>query len=255
MARKAAWEDLVSVAVAPYEKNRGTRSARLFAALLLIASVTFVAAYYLPLYRAHQKLGERWRELVESAQGLSARLTKSDLELKATAAQKDQLQAEHDALEAKTTSDAEQLERMRAVLAPKLDKLVKKGNAALLVRGRALFVVLDGALLFMPQKVDMFPAARALLCDVVKTSGAKSVTIADSLAPVATVPPAFAANYPSAWALSGARAAVAAQVLARACSFSTSELRATGNGGHDPLAELSATKFLGDHLELELALP
>ena len=253
MARKAAWEDLVEADLGPYAKPRGTRWGRVFTGLLLVACATFVAAYYLPLYRAHQKLGDQYRELGQRSQGLSDSVNQTKLELKTTTDQRDQLQAEHDQRESKQKASTAQLERVRLALSSKLDKFVKKGSVALVANTGALVVAFDSALLFAPQKVDLSPAAHTLLCDVVKTGEAKSVAVGSSLGDAGVVPQALVKLYPTPWALSAARAASVAQALEAECSLSASQISATGNGKHDPTAALlSSTKLPADRIELEL---
>lgn len=249
MARKAAWEDLADADLGPYGKSQGTRWGRVFGGLLFVAVATFVAAYYLPLYRSHQKLGEQYRELGQRAQGVSDTVTKLKLELKAASESRDQLQAEHDLRESAKKATSDQQERVRGALSAKLDKFVKKGNAALLASGGSLFVGLDSALLFVPQKLDLTPIGRALLCDVAKTSEAKAFTVRASLAPGSVIPPALAAAYPSSWALSAGRAAAVAQVLEQACAVPAAALSATGSGTQAPRAGL---KLTGDPVELEI---
>ena len=67
----------------PYGKSRGTRWGRVFAGLFFVAVATFVGAYYLPLYRAHQKLADQYRELGQRSQGMSETVSKLQVELKA----------------------------------------------------------------------------------------------------------------------------------------------------------------------------
>ncbi len=251
MARKAAWEDMADAELGPYAKSRGTRWGRVFTVLLLVACATFVAAYYLPLYRAHQKLADQYRELGQRSQGLSETVSKVQIELKAATEARDQLQAEHDLGESAKKSTGEQQDRARLALSSQLDKYLKKGNAALLVNAGTLLVAFDSARLFLPQKLELTPTGRALLCDVAKTSEAKALTVRASLAVGSVVPPALASSYPSPWALSAGRAAAVAQVLERVCSFPAAQLSATGNGNQQPLAGLQLT---GDPLELEVGL-
>ncbi len=235
----------------PYGQSRGTRWGRVFAGLFFVAVATFVGAYYLPLYRAHQKLADQYRELGQRSQSLSETVSKVQTELKATTEARDQLQAEHDLHESAKKSTSDQQERVRVALSAKLDKFLKKGNAALLVSAGSLFVAFDSALLFLPQKLDLTPTGRALLCDVAKTSEAKVLSVRASLAAGSVVPPALAVSYPSTWALSAGRAAAVAQNLEQACSFPAAQLSATGNGNQQPLADL---KLAGDPVELEVGL-
>jgi len=235
----------------PYGKSRGTRWGRVFAGVFFVAVATFVAAYYLPLYRAHQKLAEQYRELGQRSQSLSESVTKVQGELKAATESRDQLQAEHDLRESAQKSTGEQQERAKAALSSKLDKYLKKGNAALLVNAGSLIVGFDSALLFVPQKLDLSPTGRALLCEVAKTSEAKTLTVRASLAAGAVVPPALAGSFPNAWALSAARAAAVAQTLEQGCAFPAAQLTANGNGSRPALPAL---KLSGDPLELEIGL-
>lgn len=233
----------------PYGKSRGTRWGRVFGGLLFVAGATFIAAYYLPLYRAHQKLADQYRELGQRSQALSETVSRAQSELKLATAARDQLQAEHDLRENATKSSGDQQERVRVALAAKLDKFVKKGNAALLVNAGSLIVAFDSALLFLPQKLDLTPTGRALLCDVAKTSEAKALTVRSSMAAGSLVPPALAVSYPSPWALSAGRAAVVAQALEQACSFPAAQLSVMANGNQQPLVGL---KLNGDPMTLEV---
>jgi len=250
MARKAAWQDMADDAdLGPYGKPRATRWGRVFAGLLFVAVATFVAAYYLPLYRAHEKLAEQYRELGQRSQGLSESVTRVQGELKAAAETRDQLQAERDLRESGKKTTAEQQERAKVALSSKLDKYLKKGNAAVFVNAGSLIVAVDSALLFMPQKLELTPAGRALVCDVAKTSEAKALTVRASLAAGSVVPPALAPAYPSVWALSAGRAAAVAQALEHVCSLPAAQLSVVGNGNQPTPLKLSF-----DPVELEIGL-
>jgi len=232
----------------PYAKSRGTRWGRVFAGLLFVAVATFVAAYYLPLYRSHQKLAEQYRELGQRSQGMAETVSRLEGELKNVTSKRDELQGEHDQRAHASKTTDEQRDRARAALTSKLDKYLKKHNAALPVSTGALSVAFDSALLFFPQKLDLTPAGRALLCDVAKTSEAKAIAVRASLAADSVVPPALAGSYPSPWALTGARAAAVAQAL-QACGVAAAKLSATGNGNEPVVAGLELT---GDPLALEI---
>jgi chemotaxis protein MotB len=235
----------------PYAKTRGTRWGRVFAGLFFVAVGTFVAAYYLPLYRSHQRLADQYRELGQRSHGLSESVSRVQAELKQTSLARDQLQAEHDLRERAKTSTGEQQERAKVALSSKLDKYLKKGNAEILVSGGSLFVAFDSALLFLPQKLDVSPIGRALLCDVAKASEAKALTVRASLAAGSVVPPPLAMSYPSSWALSAGRAAAVAQTLEQGCSFPAAQLSAIGNGYQQPRAGRGLT---GEPVELEVGL-
>jgi len=256
MARKAAWEDLVETDLGPYAKSRGTNWARVFTALAFIAGATFVVAYYLPLHRAHQKLGEQYAELGQRAQGQAEAAAKTRTELQATTQQRDTLQAEHDQRESAKKSDSERQARVKAALDTKLDRFVKKGSITVVPSAESLIVAFDPALLFAPSKLDIHPGGRTLLCDVTRVAQPKSLTVRATLAEGAAVPAVFAKSFPNAWAFSAARAASVTQVLEEACSLTSAQLSALGNGQHDAFAAAlaSAAKLPADRVELELGL-
>ena len=251
MARKAAWEDLAEADLGPYAKSSNTRWGRVVFGLLLVAGATFVAAYYLPLYRAHQKLGDQYRELGQRAQSQSVSLAKVDAELKSTIAQRDRLQAERDQQNVAQNADVAQQERARAALSSKLDKFLKKGTVQVVSSGGSLLVAFSSALLFQPQRLDLAPTARALLCDVAKGAEAKSLIIRDTVADGSALSAPLAKSYPSPWAFSAARAAVVVQALEGGCAVPASRLSAVGQGKYDPFAAL--LKLPGERIELELS--
>lgn len=250
MARKAAWEDLADADMGPYARRRSTSWGRVFFGLLLIAAATFVAAYYVPLYRAHQRLGEQYRELGQRSQALSESVNKVQQELKSTTEQRDRLQAEHDQSASVKKADGERQERLRAALSSKLDRFLKKGSAAVVVHEGALVVAFDAALLFVPQKLDLNPTGRQLLCDALKAGEAKAVTVRAALAEGAAAPAALAKTYPSPWLLSAVRAAAVAQGLQDACAVPAAQLSATGVAS---LPALPGFKVSAERVDLELA--
>jgi chemotaxis protein MotB len=251
MARKAAWEEFADSDLGPYAKSRGTRWGRVFIGLLLVGAATFVAAYYLPLYRAHQKLDVQYRELAQKSQTLSDSVSRASAELTAAQHERDQLRAERDQKLSAQKDVASQQEGVRATLASKLDKLVKKNSVAIFANGSTLLVALDSALLFQPQRLDLAPAAHGVLCDVVKGSEAKALAVGASLAPGAAVPAALSKSYANPWTLSAARAAAIAQALTELCAFPGPQVSATGNADHDPFAaQLASSKLAADRIEL-----
>jgi len=231
----------------PYAKSGRTRWGRVFAGLLFVAIATFVAAYYLPLYRAHQKLAEQYRELAQRAQGLSESAGRTQRELATVTAARDELQLEHDQRTHAAKASDEQRDRVRAALTAKLDKYLKKHLAVVTANAGAVLVAFDSALLFFPQKLELTPAGRALACDVAKSSEAKVLAVRGSLAKGSVIAPPLSASYPNAWALGAARAAAVTQTL-QTCVPAV-QLSATAVGSEPALAGLELT---GDPLVLEL---
>ncbi len=240
MTRKAAWEDASDFG--PYGKSRGTSWGRVFVLVLLVGMGTFVAAYYLPLYRAQQKLGAQYRDLSQKSQSLSDALTKAQAAVKSVTEERDQLQAEHDKRESTKKTETDQLDHLRADLSTKLDKLVKKGSALVTGTG-SLIVALDAAALFTPQKLDLSVPGGAICCDIAKSAGSQSLHVSGWMAEDAPVPLPLVSSYGNPWALSSARAAAVAQSLEDKCSLAAAQITATGNGKHDPFqAQLASLK-------------
>src|SRR5450432_2962182 len=157
MARKAAWEDAADSDLGPYGKSSGTRWGRVLLGIVLVASATFVAAYYLPLYRAQQKLSAQYRDLNQRSLGLADATSKFQADLKGVTLERDQLRADRDRRDSGKQAERQKMEGLRADLSSKLDKFVKKGWVSLSVSGGSLWIALDDTLLFVPQQLDLNP--------------------------------------------------------------------------------------------------
>ena len=249
MARKAAWESASDLG--PYAKS-GTNWGRVFVLVLLVGMGTFVAAYYLPLYRAQQKLGEEYRDSTQKLQSLTDSATKTQAELKSVTAERDQLQTEHDARESAKKSATDQLGKLSSDLGTKLDKLVKKGSAIVVTNNGVGLVALDSAALFLPLKLDVSPAGKATLCDIAKSAGSLGLHVSASLADDATIPTPLEGSFGNPWSLSSARAAAVAQTLEEKCAVPATQLSATGNGKHKPHASELASLKAPERILLEL---
>jgi chemotaxis protein MotB len=251
MARKAAWQD-TDADLGPYRRS-GSSFGRVFVGLLVVGTATFVAAYYLPLYRAQQTLSAQYRELTQKLETAAQSVSQLQTELKTTTAQRDTLQAEHDQHASSKKSDTDKLDRVRGELSSKLDKFLKKGNAAVTTTGNSLLVALDDNLLFGAQKLELSAQGRALLCDIGTASGTFSIRASSSMAQDGAVPAALSANYASPWALTAARAAAVTQTLEEKCSFPAARMTATGNGKTDPFAALLASATVpAERVEIEI---
>jgi chemotaxis protein MotB len=255
MARKAAWEDLADSDLGPYAKPRGARWGRVLVGLLVVAAATFVAGYYVPLYRAQQRLGEEYRALSQQSQALTQSASAAQAALKTTTLERDQLRDQQDQKATANEAAANQRERARAALASKLDKLIKKNSAVVLATDSAVVVALDDAQLFLPQRLDLAPSAPALLCEIIKVAAAKSLDVNGVLAPGAPPATALSKSFPSPWSLSAARAGAVAGSVTGKCGFPAAQLSATGGADHDHFAAaLSGSKLAAEHVELVLGL-
>lgn len=224
----------------------------MFLLVLLIGMGTFVAAYYLPLYRAQQKLTEQYRDSTQKLQSATDSATKTQAELKSVTAERDQLQTEHDARESAKKSEGDKLGKLSSDLGAKLDKLVKKGSALVAASNGSELVALDSGALFLPLKLDVSPAGKATLCDIAKSAAGLNLHVSASLAEDATIPTALEGSFGNPWSLSAARAAAVAQALEEKCTVTTAQLSATGNGKHEPHASELASLKAPERIVIEL---
>lgn len=255
MARKAAWEELADDDLGPYRKARGWSFGRVLTGLLVVGAGTFVGAYYFPLYRAHQKLDQQYRELAARDRTVSDQASNAERALKSAVEQRDRLQAAQDQRDSLATTDAGKLERARGAVSRSLDKFVKKGNATVVAKSGVVLVAFDAALLFLPQRLDLAPVSHSLLCDTLKNSEANTVRVHSSLGDAWTAPSALAKIFPNVWSFSAARSAAVAQMLEGGCAFSATRISAIGDGKRDPwAAEFGGSAVPADRIELELSM-
>lgn len=237
------------------------RWVRVMPALLLVAAAAFVAAYYVPLHRAHVLLLEEQRKSNQRGKELEQTLSQVRGELQAKAAQIEKGEAERQQTEAAKRSGLDRVEQIKAELAGKLDKHVKKGVAGVAVAEGQAFVALSESAVFLPNTVDVSPQGQALLCQV---SGALSASgggqaplrVGAVSGPPASVPAPLQAAYPTPWELSAVRAATVTQTLQDKCAVAGARLSAVGHAEHDPAAAaLGETKLPPGRVELSVALP
>ena len=250
MARKAAWESASDLG--PYAKSSGTNWGRVLLLVLLVGAGTFVAAYYLPLYRAQQKLSEQYRDASQKLQTLSDSANKTQAELKSVTAERDQLQTEHDTRESAKKTESDKFAKLSSDLGVKLDKLVKKGSAVVATSSGAEVVALDTAALFLPAKLDVSPAGKITLCDIAKSASGFALHVGASMNEDATIPAPLEGSFGNPWSLSAARAAAVAQILEEKCAVPAAQLSAIGNGKHEPHASELASLKAPERIVLEL---
>lgn len=237
-----------------------SRWIRVVPALLLIGSATFVAAYYVPLRRAHMLLIQEQQRAHEKSSELEQTLSQVRGELQAKTAELDKLDAERQQAAAAKRSGLERVEQLKTEIAGKVDKHIKKGIAAVAVAEGRAFVALSESAVFLPGTVDVSPQGQGLLCQVASalsaSGGEAPLRVGAVSGPPAAVPPALHTAYPTPWELSAVRAATAAQTLQDKCSVPGARLSAVGHAVHDPAAAaLGDTKLPPGRVEISIALP
>ncbi|WP_437669191.1 hypothetical protein [Sorangium sp. So ce131] len=235
------------------------RWSRVLPALLLVGSATFVAAYYVPLRRAHLLLIAEQQTSSQKAKELEQTLSQVRGELDAKTAQVEKLEAERRQIEAARRSGLDRVEQLKTELSGKLDKQIKKGVAAIAVADGQAVVALPESAVFAPYKLDVSPQGQLLLCHVASALSAGNeapIRVGAVSGPPDQTPPVLLRDHPTPWSLSAARAASVAQVLEEKCAVKGARLSAVGHAGNDPAgAALAESKLPAGRVELAVALP
>jgi chemotaxis protein MotB len=226
MARTNAWDD---VDVGNFGRSRSGSWKTVLVLLMLIGMGTFVAAYYLPLYRAHAALTAQHRAMSGKAQSAAVALKQAQTDLAAAREKRDELERDRFQRESGKKSELSKLELVKASVTTKLEKYTSKGQAVVeLVDGR-LFVSLPESLVFTAHKAEVTARGKSVLCDVAKSTVQQQLRV-NSVAADASAPEEFK----SIWAYTSARSASVADTLAEACGIASSRLIAAGYGNVQP---------------------
>jgi chemotaxis protein MotB len=245
MARLPAWaeepEQNAFAARAP--GAGGSRFKRVLVGLTVVGVATFVAAYYLPLYRAHQSLTGEQRTLSQKIEGLEASLGTTKRELESVSREKSELAAERDKRDGAAKAGEEKVTSLKNDLVTKLEKTISKGGVSLAVSGESVIVgVADGAM-FVANKSDISPKGKALLCDVAKVAAGRKLALA-------FVSPEAPATSASIWEFTAGRAAAAAATLESKCGVSAQKLTAIGRGAQSSPEAMREFGKLPSRLEI-----
>ncbi len=244
---KSPWDD-DSVPSFARPKAGSTRWGRVFGGVAFVVIATFVGAYYLPLFRAHDTLSAEHRRLSEQSQTLQRSLNEVQAELKATKARRDELEQAEKEREAAKSGRSSELESLRSELKSKLERYAKKGQVELGSReGRTVLAVPDAAL-FPAGKLEVSHAGKQLLCDVAKAAGKKPLTVV-ALDASEQPAPALASKYSSVLEVRAARGAAVAETLSSKCDLEPSAVRVELGLGAPPLT-LDGAKVAPVRIEL-----
>jgi chemotaxis protein MotB len=226
--------------------------AGLLVGVALVACGTFIFAYYVPLYRAHQTLATSYGRTMQQIKTLEDTLTQAQATLKSEIAKNQTFEAEKRQREGATKSSAGELEPVKSSLAQKLDGPISKKQAALAIDGDRLVVALSSGALFSAGKLDVSGSGKALLCEIGKAAGQRALRVEGST-DESGVPMMLKPKYPNAWSLSASAAASVASTLEEKCSVEGKKLSASGFAGQKPLRKaLEGTKIGGLRIEIEI---
>ena len=174
MARHS-WE--TDADVAP-RRSGGNRVRRVFFGLLAIGVATFVAAYYVPLLRAHQALSRVSEESVAKADALEKKVQKLEKDLSAANSERDRLsQAE----QTRTSSSRDSKDRLASISSDMTNALKKPSSKGLVTIGAgqdAVRIAIRPDVLFPNDKPELNPMGGGLLCEVSRAAGSRRVEVA-----------------------------------------------------------------------------
>lgn len=220
MAKKD-WEKLAegddfssAVGVSP---NRG-RGWKVFSGLLVVATAAFVAAYYVPLYRAHDKLREEYRVATSQASTFRQQLNDAVGTLNQATEERDKLRSEVRQQSKQTDDLTQRAERIERSLQPALKKFSGKGKLSIERDKEKLKVALWAPGFTNATSADLSDFGKKATCAVasaLKTSSAHVSVVGLGIDP---------AKADSPWQLAASRAGSTAQQLGKGCGLNSGQI-------------------------------
>jgi chemotaxis protein MotB len=228
---KNPWEDPdheVLALAATMQAKGPKRWLRLGLGLLVIASLTFIAGYYIPLFRAHDALRAEFQQLSERRRLLDEKLRTGEQTVKRLETEKSELQAKLD--ERQTTENArkQQLDQLSASLDSIVASHERKGAAAASADSDRVRVALANHLVFSANSMTVPGRGTSLLCDIGKQAGSGRLRVVATTSEREPASATLKAKYPSPRELSSARAATVSNQLEKDCGIPGERLEAVG---------------------------
>jgi chemotaxis protein MotB len=209
------------------KRSGGSKFGRFLVAVLVVGGGTFVAAYYVPLLRAHRALTALYGQTKDHAHSMAQKLAEAESALKTTAAERDGLKEQERQRDTDAQSRQKRTDVLASELSEKLKKHFDKARLTLSTAGDRVNLSVAEGVLFAPGKDEPSAPGTALLCDVAKAAGSRPLRVR------ASVGGEPAAGAGKAW---GARATVAARVadaLAEKCTVPKERLSVAVVGGDE----------------------
>lgn len=201
---------------------------RILTGLVVIASVTFLFAFYVPLSSAHDQLVSEHETLRKSNTGTNEQLDKTTQQLMETQKERDELKAKLEAVHEQKQAAQKRFDTIGTALEGKLDKA-----ASLEEVPGGHEVVIDNLTLFRGHETSVHPPGRKYLCKLAKTLKDVDADVrVQAFTESAKVGnPLLRREYSTVWDVSAARAVGALQVL-EACGLAGGRLSAVGRAQH-----------------------
>jgi chemotaxis protein MotB len=219
---------------------------------LIVACVTFVFAYYLPLERAHTRLNQRFSELQAQVGSAHQALEESRKQARAVAEKQQALESESDQAKQAEKARALASHALKSALETKLQKPLAKDQAAIGLAGARAVASLSFAYLLTPGKLELSPPGKLALCGVASASNDRSIRVI-AVSDKKSIPPAVAVKLKTPLQYSVGVAQLVTETLLDKCNIAAARLSATGVPAEPPpLPQLEGKKIAGPRVELWL---
>ncbi len=195
------------------------RGWRIFSTLLLVGSVTFAVAYYLPLYRAHAALTGQFRHLSREATTQRGQLTQTLDTLKQVATERDQLSESSRKQQDASRTLATQLESLERELRTQLKKFIGPGKLDLQLQKDKIRFALASPALIANTGGSITEPGKSVICII--GAAAKSADLGVHVYAAAVQ---GAAKHGPEWQISALRAGNAAQHLVDKCGVESKQI-------------------------------
>jgi chemotaxis protein MotB len=219
MSRKQRLDSTTAELEAMGVSTHPGRGWRILALLVVIGAATFLAAYYLPLYRAHDQLRNEYGKLSEAATSDRRKLAETAKALQSVSSQRDKLEEQRRVVEKERSARSKRLERVTRDLETRLSAAIAKKLIRVEPQDETLSVLLVSKSFFARNGEKLSVGGKKLLCLVARSAGPLRYEIR-TLARTAPAGAAPGAGAETALAL----AASAAGTLADSCKVDPNEI-------------------------------
>ena len=216
----------------PPFKTRRFSFGRLMFGLLLIGTLTFIFAFYMPLEAAHRALAERHRTAAEREQGLRTQLAAARNETDKTKDELVSASGRLEALEETSAARAETQKNFGEGVQLALDRRVARGQLEVRRSPGTVEVWVPDVQVFRPHQLRPHRPGGALLCDVANAlkghAGLLQVEVHFGKPKVTNH--LLSNDFPTSWDLTSARAVDAARILVDKCGVEEERVSAAARG-------------------------
>jgi hypothetical protein len=223
MAKKGLSDpDMFALSGTGRPSGRGSSFLRWCGRLFAIGALTFAAAYYVPLHRAHEEIIVRHEALANKLQSVERTLASTRAELSRAQSSRDELESSKQQQRDEQEQAIARVAALQTRLSKHLERHVKKSTLSVSAHDGRVYVTLLSPFGARGPSDNISVAARGALCDL-----GSAIEGSDSLDVAASVPESAAPGGPkneSGWQVAASRAAIVARVIEEHCGLSKSRL-------------------------------